>query len=152
MADGIPRQELFDVWQNEDNISRRSAHVCDYILTKYGLEDPEGHIREQVHKKSADFCKKLKERWTNSHYVLEEFICKNSECLNVMTTFVEVDSAQRRQIGRPRKLFDECSDRSRKRKLQPLLETHTVGEITLAAEMGLRSTGRRDAAQLINQV
>lgn len=57
-----------------------------------------------------------------------------------------------KNIGRPQKLFDESSDRSRKRKLKPLLEQNTVDEIVLAAEMSLRSTCRRDAAHLIKEV
>ena len=49
-------------------------------------------------------------------------------------------------------MFAECSDKSRKRKLGPLLETNTVGEIVLAAEMSLRSQGKRNAARILQEI
>lgn len=154
MDDRFSRRELFDVWRTEPNSTRRLSRVCDYVMTESGLEDLDGHIRVQVKTKMAEFCKKLKVRWTNCHYILPQFLNKNSQWLSARITFVEEksDHQDRKNIGRPKKLFDESSNRSRKRKLKPLLELHTNDEIVLAAEMSLRSTGRRDAAQLVKQV
>ncbi|KAJ4438159.1 hypothetical protein ANN_14098 [Periplaneta americana] len=61
-------------------------------------------------------------------------------------------SQQLKHKDRPQKPFHECAEKSQKRKLKPLVETHLVDEITLIAEMDLRPTYRPDAAEMVKQV
>lgn len=161
MEDEISRMELFEIWRSESNNSKKVELICDYIMSKHGLEDPDENISAEVRKKTIELCKKFKERWSKCHYVLKYFLTKYSEWLSVKITFIETVGTQdshenrdfdRKTIGRPQKLFEDSSDKSRKRKVKPLLEQNAIDEIVLAAEMGLRSTGRRDAAQLVKEV
>ncbi|KAJ8939921.1 hypothetical protein NQ314_010945 [Rhamnusium bicolor] len=53
--------------------------------------------------------------------------------------------------GRPKKTFQECSTKT-KRKVLSLLQTYDTEELAFAAEVSVRSTGKRDGADLIKEI
>lgn len=55
-------------------------------------------------------------------------------------------------MGRPIKVFQESGSRSRQKKVHDLLESRTLDELQLAAEMSFQSAGKSDAAKLVQQV
>ena len=118
----ITRRELFDVWRAEVNLSMRETRVREYILNKYDAENVDAHLKKYICELSSQFCKRIKMRWTASHFVLAQFVRKHSDWLNSEIQFNTVEKIQ----GRPRKLFSECSLKSKKRKVQPLLEQNKI--------------------------
>lgn len=54
--------------------------------------------------------------------------------------------------GRPKVSFDDSSFKTKKRRVQDLVESRSLGELTVAAEVAVRLSGRRDAANLIKEV
>lgn len=55
------------------------------------------------------------------------------------------------QVGRPQKLFEDCSDRSKRRKIQPLIKSYTSPEILFAAKSKLHKAGNRTTIGLLNE-
>ncbi|KAK9675248.1 hypothetical protein QE152_g40502 [Popillia japonica] len=54
--------------------------------------------------------------------------------------------------GRPKLEFEDASVKTKRRRVHELLESHTTSELTFAAEMSVRASGQRDAANLIKEV
>ena len=54
-------------------------------------------------------------------------------------------------VGRPRKLFDEGSDKSKRRKVESLVSAHSEQELIHAAQVSLHMSGKRDAAKMIKE-
>lgn len=52
--------------------------------------------------------------------------------------------------GRPIKSFDECSDNSKRRKTVELRRNYSTEELTYAAQMSLRSSGKRKEAKTVH--
>lgn len=58
----------------------------------------------------------------------------------------------RKQIpGRPKELFSLSSRKTKRRKVQTLVQSHDLNELTYAVETGYRSVGKRDVAKIISQ-
>lgn len=53
------------------------------------------------------------------------------------------------QLGRPEKAYEDCSIKTKKRKIQPLLEWGTE-KLALTTQMSFYSEGKRDTAALIH--
>lgn len=65
-----------------------------------------------------------------------------------------VDTTNKRisKSGRPPKDFSTSSDRSKRRKTQHLLNTYDNEELAFAASVSARKSGKRDAANIIQEV
>jgi len=54
--------------------------------------------------------------------------------------------------GRPEVPFNDCSDRSKRRKTQDLLVKNSTETLSYATSMALRKSGNEDAAKLVKEV
>ena len=54
-------------------------------------------------------------------------------------------------FGRPSKTFDESSDRSKRRRTEDLRKKHSTPELSYAAKMKLRASGKLEEAKLIGE-
>lgn len=96
-------------------------------------------------------CQKISERWEKSFRKLSIFLNQYKEWLdgkdiefNIMCeTFQESKSG-----GRPRKAFEDCSNKSKKRKVQHLLQSSSCSELAFAAEVAIRKEGKKDSANI----
>ncbi|KAJ4435548.1 hypothetical protein ANN_18164 [Periplaneta americana] len=55
-------------------------------------------------------------------------------------------------MGRPTKSFHESSDRTKRQKTENLRATYSSDELSFAAEMSLRSSGKVKASKIVNDV
>lgn len=63
------------------------------------------------------------------------------------TSFQDVSPA-----GRPRKDFEDSSFKTKKRRVEDLVHSRSVGELVTAAEVAVRSTGQRNVANVIRDI
>ncbi|XP_063909076.1 uncharacterized protein LOC135126834 [Zophobas morio] len=88
------------------------------------------------------------------------FLLANAKWLDVALTFkAEIAEANKTNLpgtssgsrGRPKKLFPESSSKTKKRKVELLLNI-TPERLNFATEMTLRKGGRRDAARIVKEI
>jgi len=60
-------------------------------------------------------------------------------------------SSSSSNVGRPQKLFPDCSDRNKRRKIQQLTKSYTSPEISFAAKNKLHMPGKRAACSIVNE-
>ena len=53
--------------------------------------------------------------------------------------------------GRPEKTFEEGSAKTKRRRVEKLLQSHSAPELAFAARATLHSSGKRDAAAIVKQ-
>ena len=58
-------------------------------------------------------------------------------------------SSEQKRRGRPRKLFEESSERSKQRHVEPIVSHLSSEKLCLAAESSLVKSGKRTAAQVV---
>ena len=85
---------------------------------------------------------------------MDLFLNANEEWLNEELTFMFHESypGSSSGVGRPKKSFEDSSTKTRKRKIQHLLQEYDVQELSLATQLSVRASGKRDAASLIQEV
>lgn len=54
--------------------------------------------------------------------------------------------------GRPKIRFEDCSDRSKRRKSLQLTKSHSSSQLSYTTSTALRKDGNEDAAKLINEI
>jgi len=62
------------------------------------------------------------------------------------------DSVSNVSRGRPKKIFEDSSRRSKLRKIENIISNFSTEEITYAAQTSLNKEGKRKAAFLVNRV
>lgn len=53
-------------------------------------------------------------------------------------------------VGRPAKVFADCTERSKNRKIKGLLKSYSSPEIVYAAQSKLKKSGKRNTAMFLN--
>ncbi|KAJ8909770.1 hypothetical protein NQ315_007967 [Exocentrus adspersus] len=94
--------------------------------------------------KRADRFRTKYEEWLKS----EDIVFK----LDLGDIYSLEEPSTSRTTGRPTKIFGESSEKTKKRRVQKIVEGSNVEEITVAAEVILRKSGKRDAANLIKDI
>ena len=65
------------------------------------------------------------------------------------SSFVENLNKPGSSKGRPKKCFDESNYRSKRRKAKSISQEQSSEAVMLAAELDLRKSGKRDAANIV---
>ena len=125
---------MFAVWKGESYAGRRKERLLQYVIDTLGLSEIDQNI---VHLKM----------WLDETIDFGDIIGSHIDKPGPSGTVTE----PRASVGRPTKNFGQCSAKSRKRKIQPILDMATHKEICFAAETSLRAQGKRDAAVLLKQ-
>lgn len=63
-----------------------------------------------------------------------------------------VSTSSHNDRGRPKIRFEDCSDRSKRRKSLELSKLHSTSQLSYTASTSLRKDGKEDAAKLINEI
>ena len=162
----LSRRQLFEVWKRSSAESKNDE-LFSYIVNHLGIEDISGDLEKRLKEIIRLFCVKILARWTQSHRIYDRFIQNNStwldsdliipeEICNFVVSPPREDipgpSRDRRRRGRPRKLFSDSSRKSKRRKVQTLLQSSSADEISFAAESTLRAAGKRDAAEIFKEI
>ncbi|GBL88557.1 hypothetical protein AVEN_79717-1 [Araneus ventricosus] len=92
---------------------------------------------------------------------MDDFLKTNSLWLDECISFPDIaimsietisHPGSSRRTGRPQKEFESCSAKTKTRRIQHILETSSQEEISMAAEIQLRSEGKRDSAAIVKEL
>lgn len=99
-------------------------------------------------------CEKIREKWERKQRNLDLFLRSYEEWLNEDLVFDMIpECSQSSSIrGRPQTSFENSSKRTKKRKVQQLLTGYSQEQLTYAAQLSVGSSGRRDAANLMQEI
>ncbi|KAJ8936203.1 hypothetical protein NQ314_012452 [Rhamnusium bicolor] len=95
----------------------------------------------------ADF----KKKWVESNTQDARFLKRNRVWPETYIEFTKYCSENKKK-GRPEKTFENISERSKRQKTKKLQAQHSLGELSYAAQMSLRSSGQIDASKVIKDV
>lgn len=107
--------ELFELFRNSDNENAFKLAIVER------LHDLPGYHEEDVKHIIHFAYLTIKKKWIASNRTTKFFMEKNSGWLNEVTTFENIEephTSSNSKRGRPAKTVNECSEYTRKRKLQ----------------------------------
>lgn len=155
----VTRAEFFDVWRSFPKVTR-NTDIYNFLIKKFSLVNVSETQKKQIQNKIKLMSCKLSERWTASSSRIDRFLTLNGKwlqegqlCLSVIEPKIQISSnPSTSSRGRPIKGFDQCSVKTKRRKVQDLLNTRSTSEIAYAAEVAVRATGKKDAASIIKEL
>lgn len=153
--------ELFEEWLKHDK-SERNSRLFDYISTKFDLVDISQESLREIRTKLASVCAKFTEKWTSAKISKDRFLVKYKSwletsdviftaCLDHPCAFSS-STSENRAAGRPKKSFDESSFKTKKRRVEELVQSRSASELTTAAEVANRLSGHRNIAKAIRNI
>ncbi|KAJ8926491.1 hypothetical protein NQ314_021136 [Rhamnusium bicolor] len=142
--------------QNREEQPSQNTEI-DSEENSSGCEKRDYPRSEKIQKAIHIFCMALWRKWKVSHGFISRFMQKNIEWLNeefitsgtVQCTPSGLGSAGR---GRPKLLFAEASQQTKRRREQQIVESTGKEELFVAAQMKLHSCGNRNAAVVVHKV
>lgn len=152
----ISKNEFFEEWLNHD-IENRNSRLFEYISAKFGLADMTEDSRKAFQLKLASWSAKMSEKWESARRTKDRFLLKNKSWLEGAKFEFKVElnspstSTPVRHPGRPQKSFEESSFKTKKRRVEDIVQTWNADELTIAAEVANRSAGKRSVAQAIKR-
>lgn len=157
----ITRLQLFEALGSKIMLK---AELCNFIKSKLGIENCSEEVTECLGRDLKDFVDNFNRRWKQAHRVKERFLSKYSDWLQKEIKFsktvydskltkniINTPTPSTSTVGRPRKLFHESSDKSKRRKVQSLVSAHSEQELIHAAQVSLHKSGKRDAAKMVKE-
>lgn len=160
MTSQISRRSFFDVWFANAKESRQNA-LLQYILQELGIQSVTDDILKTLKAIISRLSQKIEEKWSKSGRHRERFLKTNSLWLEenisfagvVSETIVDISQpGTSNRAGRPPKDFEFCSEKTKRRRIRHLLETTCPEEISMANEMQLRQSGKRDSAAIVKEL
>lgn len=122
---------------------------------KINTKCPEHKLRE-LHKRIYNFVYDLKKRWTKSNRKIERFLSNNQAWLDTSIGFPMYGIANKSHeyfnVGRPKTIFSELSERTKRHATQKLRSQHSPDELCYAAQMSPRSSKKVEASKLVKEV
>lgn len=135
LAAGIIRRTIFDVWKQERCSSRKVETVLKYIRENTDFYNYEDLYQDKIRKVINNFCANLQQKWTKCHRNEKLFVKSNESWLLGKLKF---DIALKKVApGRPRKLFEECTESAKRKKVQHLVASSSKQELALATSLSL---------------
>lgn len=152
MTSTLSRKEIFEEWVKTPKIHRKDV-LLTLIMVRYGLQDIPEDVKAHLKANINIICFKLGEKWIKSGRHRDRFLTSNSVWLDepyVLPQSVQPKSCEK--AGRKPKNFDDCSEKSKKRKIQSLLDSTDHREIIKASEIVFRKMGKRDSARVLKDL
>ncbi|GBN28139.1 hypothetical protein AVEN_218056-1 [Araneus ventricosus] len=140
------RPTFFDVWFANAKESRKGA-LLSYILQEFGAPSLSEDSLKSLKVIIRSLSQKIEQKWLKTGRKRGDLIKMNylwlDECISfpdVATTSIETIShyGSSRRTGRPQKELESCSTKTKRRRIQHILETSSQEEISMAAEVQLR--------------
>lgn len=149
------RKELFDLWRSTSQKNRMAAAI-DFMKSFYSNEVFDNQEEKQFRAFIKRECEKIRQKWVQKRRRLDLFRNSYGNWLEEEIVFAKKPITSRGssevKVGRPKKKFQESSLKSKRRKVKILTNTYDQDQLTLAIQMSLRASGKRDAAALIEEV
>lgn len=135
--------------------------LINFVLTKFRVNSVNIELSEQVKTFIKNISEQFRRKWVakyrredifNRHY--GNWLEQTIKFPNHLETLLadDITPKRTRKSGRPTKDFSSSSDRSKRRKMQHLLNTYDTEELAFAAGVSARESGKRDAANIIQEV
>lgn len=146
----VPRKLLFDEWLK--NNKDKSA-LENLILSMIGRDVDFPKLKQII----KNVCCGIQSRWIRSNRMISRFFQQYSEWISknqdFSTCLLDVrPSSSNPNIGRPKLNFSQSSLRTRKRKAKQLIGNTDTAHLLMAAEMKLRSSGKRNSAKILQEL
>lgn len=147
----VTRKFLFDSMKSQTlrNIEEKLCFLKDHLLS------PDDLSEEQINKYNSDFAHfktQVKQRWSKAHKK-EKIFLKNNALWLEGTFEIPIRTPNHPGPGRPRKSFEESSERSKRRRTQDLRSNVEDGSMILhAAQVQLSTMGKRDASSILKNI
>jgi len=96
----------------------------------------------------------FRKRWQTVDRSKSKFLSKYSTWLDCTLAFetLATPSTSSVSAGRSIKNFEECSERTKRRKTEGIRKSSTVSELIYATEMSLRNTGQKILADILKEM
>ncbi|KAH9642640.1 hypothetical protein HF086_008253 [Spodoptera exigua] len=139
----INKIEFFEEWLKHEK-DKRCDRLFEFISTKFNFSDITEECEREIKMKLASISSKIATRWVSSGKSKERFLNKNKLWLEgqeiefcVRSTLPQpsTSTAELSRPGRPRKDFEDASFKTKKRRVEDLVQSRSVGELMTAAEL-----------------
>lgn len=152
----IVRKSIFDFWRSAPSRGRLSK-VLHFVKSLFGdpvlNKEQEDSLKALIKRE----CEKIRLKWTRLQRRSDLFLNTHSDWLDEeivldMLHETNVTEISSNSLGRPQKPFEDCSKKTKKRKVEHLLQEYSQGQLSYATQLSVRASGKRDAATLIQEV
>lgn len=155
----ISRTELFDQLKSSSYNMNSERILVDYLKAKFNLNDCSEPMLKELKRLMHSYMVSVSQCWKKCARNKTVFLNKNSSWINTIIVIPNIDltsSAMEVQEtpkrGRPEKIFQDLSCKSKRRKLNPLIEQRSLSELTFATKCKLNQAGKRDAAKILENL
>lgn len=151
------KTDFFEVWVRNPK-EFRNDELFRFVVLEYDLSGVTGESLRNLKVKIFQISKKIAEKWISCGKNKERFLVKFSEWLKRDTSFTltklhAVPSGSRlSKPGRPQKEFNDSSVKTKRRRVADLINARSASQLVYAAEVSTRSSGNKNAAQIIKKV
>lgn len=141
--------ELFEEWFKIKNLTRAE---CVNILGLYIYNTK--HVKNQdIQDQLQNFVKNVEFRWRKPNNYKARFMNVNKTWLEtIMALSVSEDNLEQSgpsRVGRPSKNFSESGTRSQQKKVQNIVASNSLEQLSRATQSALWKNGKRDAALML---
>lgn len=113
-------------------------------------------LQQNLQNVSLKFVKNVELRWKTCYRDKARFQTKNKTWLDSRITFFEENNVEEcvadLKPGRPLKRFEDCGVRAKQKKVQNLVQSSNVEELSFATQLSLRKSGKRAAASILQDI
>lgn len=157
----MKRRDIFEIWSRSKK-GDRNMSISTYILEKYSLLYLD-KVPRVLQVFVSSLSSKIEAKWEQCHRQLPRFLEANEAWLdsdlvlphkfyNLLPSTSATTFPEQSKVGRPTKQFGDCTLKVQKRKIQDLVSAKSQEELLLAAEVSLRTAGKRDAANIVKEL
>lgn len=161
MPSQISRRKFFDVWFANAKEIRTDA-LLHHILQELGNPSFSDDVISSLKVTIRSFSQKIEQKWLKSGRHRDRFLKTNSVWLEGNSPLPDIASealggvslpeTSSGSLGRPQKDFESSSTKTKRRRIQHLLETSSLQEIAMATEVKLRKDGKKDSAAIVKEL
>ncbi|XP_050497409.1 uncharacterized protein LOC126878625 [Diabrotica virgifera virgifera] len=156
----LPRREFFEEWVKCSTKGEKNCFLFEFLSTKFNFRDLTEDSDRKIRMRIANYASKISDKWVAAGRSKQRFLATNESWLNEHIKFEAQCTVPRSSIlfqgsgniGRPRKNFDEASFKTKKRIVEDLVESRSVGELVTASEVAARAVGKRNVVNSIRSV
>lgn len=147
----MTRRELFQVMRSankatiDEQITFLINHVQEIIHT-------EGEGQNDVDRKIAVFKNQFKTKWSQVGRSTTRFLNTYSSWLDMPISFTIFEQPTSFKRGRPEIEFEDCAERTKRKKSEDLRKSKSIAELSFATQMSFRSSGNPDAAKILKEI
>lgn len=133
---------------NPTNVESR-LYLYEFINKQCNVKGHNTDNEKEIKNKLLSFTIILNKKWNKYYRNYSKFVQKEDQWLKTVFNFSSKIATD--NVGRPAKIFSECSERTKKKKVLPLLKSYTSPELTYAISTKLQKSGKRSTALLLKE-